>query len=44
MAISCELSCRLAGVKLGAMGAQLHGPALFQGWFVSDPRLIRPTD
>jgi len=26
------------------MGSQLHGPALFQDWFVSDPRLIRPTD
>jgi hypothetical protein len=34
---------RRAGVKLRAAAARLHGPALFGVWFVSDPRVIRPT-
>jgi hypothetical protein len=36
----CELRWdRLAGVKLDASAARLHGAALVRVWFVSDPRL-----
>jgi hypothetical protein len=43
MAISLGSVVGLGAVTLDAAAPQLHGPALFELWFVSDPRVIRPT-